>query len=169
MTDVFPGNRSIDRKGVYDLYDAPIGVQLRVEEAIKSEPLLEAETEWETGGISPLYMWQEDGRYHMIYGASPNGACYAVSEDAYHWTRPEMGMIEFNGSKKNNLTHKGLEGCQGFFEDPSAPPEERFKTMGGDMAWYDPDTREPLPNEEAMKRWDAPCSTRGRPTRGRRR
>ena len=155
VTDVFAGDRGIGRRGVYDLYDGPIGVQLRVEQAVKSEPLLEAEMEWEGGGISPLYMWQEGERYHMLYGASPNGACYAVSEDAYHWTRPEMGIIEYNGSKKNNIIHKDLHGSQGFFEDPSAPPEERFKTMGGDMAWYDPDTREPLSGEKAMKRAEA--------------
>ena len=131
VTDVYPGTRGIDRRGVYNLYDAPIGVHLKVEEAVKAGPLLEAEMEWETKGISPLYMWQEDQRYHMLYGASPNGACYAVSDDAYHWTRPEMGWIEFNGSKKNNIIHKELQGSQGFFEDPSAPPEERFKTIGG--------------------------------------
>ena len=66
-----------------------------------------------------------------------------------------MGWIEFNGSKKNNIIHKELAGCQGFFEDPSARPEERFKTMGGDMGWYDPDTYEPLSGEEAAKCADA--------------
>ena len=156
VTDVYPGTRGIDRRGVYNLYDAPIGVHLKVEEAVKAGPLLEAEMEWETEGISPLYMWQEDQRYHMLYGASPNGACYAVSEDAYHWTRPEMGWIEFNGSKKNNIIHKELQGSQGFFEDPSAPPEERFKTMGGGIrGWLDPDTNEPLSVDEALKRAEA--------------
>ena len=156
VTDVYPGKRGIGRSGLYDLYDGPAGVRLRVEQAVKEKPLLQAEMEWEGEGIYPLWMWQEGGRYHMLYGASPHGACYAVSEDAYNWTRPEMGWIEFNGSKKNNIIHKELHGCQGFFEDPSAAPEERFKTMGGGVRyWLDPDTNEPLPTDEALKRAEA--------------
>ena len=50
VTDVFAGDRGIGRSGLYDMYDGPIGVHLRVEEAVKAGPLLEAETEWETGG-----------------------------------------------------------------------------------------------------------------------
>lgn len=29
--------------------------------------------------------------------------CYAESEDGIHWTKPELGLVEFNGSKKNNI------------------------------------------------------------------
>ena len=28
--------------------------------------------------------------------------CYAESDDGVHWTRPNLGMIEFAGSKQNN-------------------------------------------------------------------
>ena len=112
--------------------------------------------EWELQSVNPLYMWEDGGQYHMLYGCG-SGACYAVSEDAYNWTRPEMGWIEHNGSKKNNIIHEQLQHCQGYFEDPSAPPEERFKTMGGghDMGWYAPATGERLEGAEAMKRTDA--------------
>ena len=37
LTDVFPGNRAMNRKGVFELYDAAIGVKLRVEQARRSE------------------------------------------------------------------------------------------------------------------------------------
>lgn len=33
VMEIFPGHRSITREGRYELFDAPIGVNLRVEEA----------------------------------------------------------------------------------------------------------------------------------------
>ena len=29
--------------------------------------------------------------------------CYAESDDGVHWRRPELGLVEFQGSKKNNI------------------------------------------------------------------
>ena len=50
------------------MFDAPIGVGLRVEAADKSEPFLTPEKEWETEDIAyPGYVWHEDGRLHMLY------------------------------------------------------------------------------------------------------
>lgn len=31
--------------------------------------------------------------------------CYATSKDGIHWDRPELGLVEFEGSRKNNLVH----------------------------------------------------------------
>ena len=45
--EIFTGHRSITSAGSYELYDGPIGVELRVEEAQKSEPFLTSEKEWE--------------------------------------------------------------------------------------------------------------------------
>ena len=29
--------------------------------------------------------------------------CYAESLDGIHWYRPELGLVEFEGSKRNNI------------------------------------------------------------------
>jgi len=29
--------------------------------------------------------------------------CYAESEDGIHWTKPELGLVDLNGNKKNNI------------------------------------------------------------------
>ncbi len=29
--------------------------------------------------------------------------CYAESDDGVHWEKPELGLVEFNGAKKNNI------------------------------------------------------------------
>jgi len=160
VSEVFPGNRSVSRKGVYNLYDAPIGVQLRVEEATKAPIAFQEQVAWEAEGVSATSVWQQDGRYHMIYHATGTGVCYAISEDCYRWSRPELGEVEYNGSRKNNILADGPQGHT--FEDPSAPPEERFKAIGAEGHWYDPDTWEMLGGagaedlgEEATRRWAA--------------
>ncbi len=155
LADIFAGNRSIDRSGVFDLYDAPTGVALRVEPAERSEPLLEAAAPWETGAsISPLFIWKTEAGFNLLYHCR-NGTCCATSADAYKWQRPQLGEVEFGGSTANNLLRRGIEGATGVFSDPHAPPQELFKAMGGDMAWYDPATCEALDDEEAQKRYDA--------------
>lgn len=153
-TDVYPGNRSVDRRGVYELYDGAVGVKLRIESARRSEPLLEAVAEWERGNvIAPLFIWSAAGRLHLIYECSrARATCYATSADGYRWERPELGQVEFEGSTRNNILGRGIHGATGVFLDPHAPPAERFKAMGGDMAWYDPATLQPLDEEEGLRR-----------------
>jgi hypothetical protein len=151
MIDVFPGHRGSSRDGELELYDAPAGIRFEIEAADKSEPLLEAEKEWEGNSIGPLCIWQEDGRYYMLY-ETRDGQALAVSEDAYHWTRPDLNEVEFNGSKQNNLISSPCKGATGTFEDPSAPPEQRYKALGGRMYWADPATGEEIAGEDAGAR-----------------
>ena len=153
-TDIFCGNRSVDRQGNYDLYDGAIGVELRVELASRSEPLLEGTEPWERGSVSPLFIWKADNQFKMLYSAR-FGTCLATSDDAFEWRRPVLNEVDYEGSTENNLLGDGIEGCTGVFIDPYCAPEERFKAMGGDMAWYDPATLEPLDGDEAQKRFDA--------------
>jgi len=155
LTEIFPGNRNVDERGVYRLYDGAVGVKLRVEQAERSGPLLEVVAPWEKGsGISPLLIWNANGKWHMLYDVSAaEKTGYAISEDAFHWNRPEMGQVEFEGSTKNNLLANGIRGATGAYVDVHARPNERFKAMGGDMAWYDPATLQRLHGKEAWRRW----------------
>lgn len=155
LMEIFGGFRYVDDHGFYDLHDAPIGVSLRIEEANKTDPILKAEMEWEERKMRPLGIWKKDGQFHLVYNASgsPLVTCYAVSEDGYNWTRPELGQVEFKGSKKNNIVADGPKG--GIFQDPNAPPEERFKAMSQDMFWVDPETAKIVTGDEADKRLEA--------------
>ena len=72
--------------------------------------------------------------------------CYAESTDGVHWTRPELGLIEFQGSKKNNIILKGIDKFNlAPFKDlnPNCKPDERYKAMtnghGGMDAYKSPD------------------------------
>jgi len=45
------------------------------------------------------------------------GVCYAISKDGINWEKPELGLVEFNGSKKNNILLRG-EQFKGVFSGP---------------------------------------------------
>ncbi len=45
------------------------------------------------------------------------GVCYAVSKDGIHWEKPELGLVEFNGNKKNNILMRGYH-FKGVFTGP---------------------------------------------------
>ena len=63
--EVYLGNRGMNRQGVYELYDAPLHIQLDVEEALTGPAILTSETGWEGSGmILPLTLWQH-GRLRM--------------------------------------------------------------------------------------------------------
>lgn len=55
---------------------------------------------------------------------------YLVSVDGVHWESPSLGVIDFRGSKENNLvmSNSNMEGT--VFIDPHAEAGERFKYFG---------------------------------------
>ena len=63
--------------------------------------------------------------------------CYAESKDGIHFTKPNLGLFEYNGSKDNNIVWSGV-GVHNFapFLDtrPDCPPESRFKALAGTAA-----------------------------------
>ena len=111
---VEPGNRGVNRHGRYELYEGPINVKVRIEECEKVGPILRADQPWDGNGqLCPTYIWSDEKGYHLIYSshrrttAHPGlgggySSCYAFSEDGYHWTRPELHQVEWEGSTAND-------------------------------------------------------------------
>lgn len=68
--------------------------------------------------------------------------CYATSRDGIVWEKPELGIIEFDGSKKNNLVKRKVHGA-GVFKDLRDPdPARRYKMFlerGGMSVCFSPD------------------------------
>ena len=60
--------------------------------------------------------------------------CYAESLDGIHWKKPELGLVEHEGSKKNNIIIGNGPGSHNFspFKDanPDCKPDERYKALG---------------------------------------
>jgi hypothetical protein len=56
--------------------------------------------------------------------------CYAESEDGIHWQRPELGLVEFKGSRANNILPV-VQRCPTVIRDPHEPdPDRRYKCFG---------------------------------------
>jgi len=57
--------------------------------------------------------------------------CYAESDDGIHWTKPELGLVEFAGSRKNNIVDfpdaNLWSTCALVFEPEDPNPERRYK------------------------------------------
>lgn len=80
----------------------------------------------------------------VVAPVHPPFLCYAESEDGIDWVKPFLGVVEFDGSKDNNIIFGGghsLEVGPGtvFLDaNPEAPPAERYKAVastGNNSHW----------------------------------
>ena len=56
--------------------------------------------------------------------------CYATSKDGIHWTKPDVGIFEYRGSRKNNMLMIDRLGST-VFRDPTARRDKRYKMIYG--------------------------------------
>lgn len=122
--------------------------QTRMHQPIAREIAINFNEPWEGTSCGYVSVFQDRDRYRMYYRGSqlmvkdgklyanvhPEFYCYAESDDGIKWHKPELGLVEFNGSKKNNIIWDGV-GTHNFtpFRDdsPGCPEEERYKALGG--------------------------------------
>jgi len=114
------------------------------------EVALVADKPWE-GNTSAYYTIFQDGDlYRMYYRGShydtetrkathPEMTCYAESKDGIHWTKPSLGLVEFEGSTENNIVWNGT-GTHNFtpFKDPNpaCSPDAKYKALAGASHGY---------------------------------
>lgn len=55
--------------------------------------------------------------------------CYAESSDGVTWTKPNLGIFEFNGNPNNNIVWD-LHGACVFRDDDESEPQKRYKMIG---------------------------------------
>ncbi|MCH2124113.1 MAG: hypothetical protein MK165_04940 [Pirellulaceae bacterium] len=124
------------------------GARLQLHQPTPREIVLVCDRPWEGSTCAYMKVFRDADLYRMYYRGSdglytqegfrslhPEVACYAESRDGIHWTKPELGLVEFEGSKKNNIIWKG-SGSHNFapFLDtnPDCPQDERYKALAGD-------------------------------------
>ena len=62
------------------------------------------------------------------------GICYATSKDGITWEKPDLGLVEYNGSKNNNIVWRGPHGA-GIIKDLNErDPEKQYKVIFQGMA-----------------------------------
>ena len=116
----------------------PYGIRLRAQPAERFGPLFEAERPWEeNAGVALTTVIQDGGAFHgwgapFTTSGDPPGQKYFVyfqSSDGFSWKRPDLGIVEINGSRATNIVNVfGTDGGTVFL-DPSAPPAERYKLI----------------------------------------
>ncbi len=111
-------------------YDYPHGIRLVVQPAQKIGPIIKLERPWEGKGVNIATLIRHEGKYRAWGGSqAADGkkfACYFESDDGMNWRRPNLGIVEFGGSKDNNLI---ADNPGTVFIDPAGPPEERYKAV----------------------------------------
>lgn len=103
------------------------------------EPLMVSERPYEDFCLNHCSVIREDDVWHMWYMAydhtydddSAGYFCYARSTDGVRWERPDLGLVEYGGNRRNNILHNSLLQNRTLgeyvFLDPLAPPRERLK------------------------------------------
>lgn len=96
-------------------------------------PVIIPDRPWEDRAIYPwLSVVQAADRIRMWYSSADEEfrfhLCYAESTDGRCWEKPDCGVVEYRGSRANNIVYEGHgEVCGPVFLDPSAAPEQRYK------------------------------------------
>jgi len=129
-------NVASDRQLFIDeqLIDESTHVTFTVNPPQRRELVLFPEKEWERGGITcyaNVFFDEMHQHFRLYYvpvcpaATPPFRLCLATSSDGIHWERPNLGIVEFNGSRDNNIVIDGQrEGT--VFIDPNAPSEKRY-------------------------------------------
>jgi hypothetical protein len=131
------------------LIENSVGIDLRVNPPERRETVILPDRPWEKEMISFfLTVRQEGDKLRMWYICRdaqnlPNLA-YAESTDGIHWSKPALGIVDYQGSKENNLT--GVAALEGVvFKDPNAPQSRQYTYVtnngsnGGIVRFSSPD------------------------------
>ena len=119
---------------------------LRLHHPERREIVLVHDAPWEGNGCGYHTVFKDGDIYRMYYKAwhislggdvsNPVVTCYAESRDGIQWQKPDLGLVEFDGSTKNNIILNKIHnyGCHDFspFIDtnPDVTPEQKYKAIG---------------------------------------
>ncbi|MBN1343403.1 MAG: hypothetical protein JXQ73_12020 [Phycisphaerae bacterium] len=133
------------------LIDTMHGAELRLHHPTPREIAIVHDRPWEGSGCAYMTVFKDADTYRMYYrGAhgvytpgkfeSPHEevTCYAESKDGKRWTKPDLGLFDFQGSKSNNIIltpsvckHAAHNFCPLPDARPGVPADERYKALGG--------------------------------------
>ena len=77
------------------------------------------------------FMGQTHDAYGRKFVENDRGdlTCYAESDDGLTWTKPNLGIFEFDGNAKNNIVWD-LHGASVFRDEEESDPQKRYKAIG---------------------------------------
>jgi len=127
-----------------ELIDELRGVELRPGTPVDAGPVLQLDRPWERMFSTYTTILHDDAKYRLYYRGTPVSkdgggnevTCYAESADGIRWTRPDLGLYEIEGTRKNNviLAHDPpfSHNFTPFIDTrPGVAASERFKAVAG--------------------------------------
>lgn len=111
-------------------------VERRLHHPQPQEPVLTLDRPWEGPFCAYFAVVPAEGGVRLYYRGCGDlkreVTCVAESKDGIHFTRPSLGLFEWEGSRENSIVWKG-PGCHNFtpFLDanPAAPADQRYKAL----------------------------------------
>ena len=126
------------------LIDGMKGAALTLNEPQFRGIVMEWDLPWEGNSSGPYHTIFRDGDVFRLYYRGSDWVeetqdsshhpflCLAESQDGIHWERPDLGLVEFRGSKDNNIVSR--DWLDPFLDgNPNAPDTERYKASAGEM------------------------------------
>lgn len=124
------------------------GAELRLHEPRPDAYVLEFDRPWEGRYCGYVTVFKDRDRFRMYYrglpeagadGSAAEVTCYAESADGLTWTKPELGLFEWEGSTANNIVLAGMPPYSHNFAPfldtkPGVPEAERYKAIAGTSA-----------------------------------
>ena len=82
-------------------------------------------------GAAAMYDSSRTDVYGRTFADNDRGdlTCYAESEDGIHWTRPNLGVFQFDRNPDNNIVWD-LHGTSVFLNEDESDPQRRYKAIG---------------------------------------
>lgn len=143
------------------LIDQFVGkANLQLHHPVPQEIVLLTDEPWEGSYSNYNSIFKDGDIYRMYYRGADRGPrgefnlphpmvwCYAESKDGINWTKPNLGLFEFNGSKENNIVlatrdfgdfHYRLADNVSVFKDnnPNVAPDALYKAIADrrEPAW----------------------------------
>ena len=126
------------------LIDRLVGANLTMHRPTPQDVALRFDRPWEGNSCNYITLIKDGDVYRMYYRGSQvdytQGAmtdrhtvvCYAESSDGISWERPSLGLVEFQGSRDNNIIWD-RDGSHNFapFKDtnPDCDPDARYRAL----------------------------------------
>jgi hypothetical protein len=127
-------------------------LRLQLHKPVRRNVALVTDEPWEGNACTYSSFFQDGDRYRAYFGTNhyvntdgkleethERFTCYAESVDGIHWTKPKLGLVEFDGSTQNNIVLAAgsiqeipIDPAHiAIFKDsnPQCPAEARYKAV----------------------------------------